>query len=563
MGLYLSLNLTPTVSQEQWERFWCDSLRMLQEMPLRLVRAALHESPHGAVHVWTRNLTGTDEHGEFWEIAGDADSLLYAEPVRLYRNLEVYRKQWKKCKSKKLADKEDPLFCTAKDYENAGDNPVPISDVDLFYSRTQGYPYHHAVSAVIILAEHRFPLHVFGWGDLRPKGCETVRQWLVSLFDGESILPPIALDAARLWNRIEGTCGDINVTIKRFEERFVGTRAQQIHRMLAESQIATMHKLAEELIRYNEITLGFEELSKAFLEATDDLELFLDLIVLRNTLAACKERTVIPLESVLKMLVGAFVTYSQWQGESLRTLRRWLDVEGGAVQTLNISLMKLSIPDFFEFYCSEKDLIEAFVHQEPAKQMIFEKVIQETLEKNAEKEEMIKDFVQKMNERAAAKEKADGYPYNESDSSFVRFMKSEVFLQSMLREDLSDENVAALARYFGSFTNHMRRDTVAKEQWANLNDPTGESQKRIFAGILKDNEGCLLEEAVYAIEQTEDIELLCFLIFIATHLFVPHFRKAGIKMFGEVFEKVRPALWHLLNKPKWWRTVQDHLLDAV
>ena len=574
MGLYLSLNLTPTITADQWDSFWSDSLRLLREFPLRLVRPSEHKTPYGSQKIWTDTLTATDKNGEYWEIGGDAESLLFCESVRLYRNIEYYQQQWDQRKPKEQLPNDDPLFCTYQDFAKAEedfDDHVSLSGVELFHCRTQGYPYHHAIAAVVSLAEHHFPLHALAWCDLRPVGCDAVRQWLSSLFD-EDILSPICLDASRLWNRIEGTCGEISTTMKRFVERFLGTRAQEIHRMLAESRETTMQYLAEELLYYNTITLGFRDLSKSFLAATDDLDLFLDLIDLRNSLVSSKiareyedERLVIPLEDVLKMLVRAFVTYSQWQGEEIRTLRRWVDMEGGIVQTINTTLLKMSLPDFFDFYCSENDLLEAFVRREPAKQEKFEQVLRATLEKNTESEEMIKDFVQSMQERAVAKEKDIDTFFDASDDPFVQFMKGEVFSQSELQDPLTEENVANIGRYFGYYANQMQQmvDKMEMENADFLSDSTGKRQRDTLLAIIHQNDVRLLEEAILEIERTNDAELLRLFTTLAPFLFAEQFRAATTIFFGEAFTRVRPALWHLLNKPIWWSTLREHMNDGV
>ena len=574
MGLYLSLNLTPTIAADQWDRFWCDSLQILREFPLRLVRPSEHKTPYGAQKIWTDILTATDKNGEYWEIVGDAESLLFCEPVRLYRSIEYYQKQWNRRKPKKRLPNDDPLFCISKDFTKAEeefDDHVRLSGVELFHSRTQGYPYHHAIVAVASLAEHYFPLHALAWCDLRPGGCDAVRQWLSSLFN-EDISSPICLDAARLWNRIEGACGDISTTMKRFEERFLGTRTQEIHRMLAESRETTMQHLAAELLYYNTITLGFVDLSKSFLAATDDLDLFLDLIDLRNSLVSGKkaqeyedERLPIPLEDVLKMLVGAFVTYSQWQGEEIRTLRRWVELEGGIVQTINATLLKMSLPDFFDFYCSENDLLETFVRREPAKQKKFKQVLRATLGKNAESEEMIKDFVQTAQERAESKAKDSEIFFDESEDNFVRFLKGEVVIQSELKEPLTEKNVANLGRYFGYYANQIQQmvSGMEMENGDFLNDSTGKRQRDTLLAILHQNDVRLLEEAMLAIERTDEAEMLKFFAILAPFLFAGQFHTAGPIIFGEAFTRVRPALWHLLNRPTWWITLREHLNDGV
>jgi len=566
MGLYLSLNLTPTMPADQWDRFWCDSLQILREFPLRLLRASKYKTSYGFQKIWTDKLTASDKHGDYWEIAGDAESLIFAEPVRLYRNIEYYQQKWRRLQLKKQPAKDDPLFCKPQDFaKTSGD--IPLSGIQVFHKKTQGYPYHYAIVAIATLAEHRFPLHSLAWGDLRPVGCNSVRQWLSSLYN-ENLMLPICLDAARLWNRIEGACGDISTTMKRFEERFIGTAAQRIHRMLAESRETTMQKLAEDLLHYETVTLGLMDLSKSFLEATDDLDLFLDLIELRNSLAASKkarkkDQSIIKREDILRMLVKGFVTYSQWQGEEIRTLRRWLDLEGGVVQTINATLLKMSTPDFFDYYCSEQYLLEAFVRREPAKLEKFNQVLRDTLEENLETEEVVKDFVRTMEERADAQTRRFEPVADDADNGFVRFIKEEASLQSELREPLTEENVAVVGRYFGYHVHQMQRIASGMENAKNLTDPTGNNQRGVLLAIMHQNDVRLLEDALLEIERTDDTELLKLFASLAPCLFTELFRLAAPIIFGEGFEMGRSALWHILNKPIWWQTFREHRNDGL
>jgi len=566
MGLYLSLNLTPTIAMDQWDRFWCDSLQVLQKFPLRLVRPSEYKTSYGFQKVWTDKLTATDENGEYWEFSGDAESLLFCEPVRLYRDIEYYRQKWSRISPENRTPNGDPLWCVAQDYTKV-DGVVQLFGVEFFHSQTQGYPYHHAIVTVASLAEHRFPMHALAWGDLRPCGCDNVRQWLSSLFN-ERILMPICHDADRLWNRIEGACGDIPTTVERFEERFLGTAAQRIHRMLAESRETTMQRLAEGILRFKTITLGLKKLSKAFLEATDDLDMFLDLIALRNSLALSKKeeennRSIINLEDILEMLAKGFVTYSQWQGEEIRTLRRWIESEGGIIHTINTTIMQMSIPDYFDFYCSEKDLLETFVRREPSKQEKFNQALNDALEANLKTVEMIKDFVQTMKEHAEAQARHSNTIDNGSENDFVRFMNDEVSTQSNLPEPLTEKNVALLGRYFGFHVHQMQEIISGMEDAEYMNDPTGNNQRNSLLGTIRRNDARILEDAMLEIERTDDVKLLKLFAVLSPCLFSDMFRMFASDMFGKEFETIYPALWHLFNKPIWWKTFQEHRNDGV
>ena len=96
-----------------------------------------------------------------------------------------------------------------------------------------------------------------------------------------------------------------------------------------------------------------------------------------------------------------------------------------------------------------------------------------------------------------------------------------------------------------------------------LNDPSGSNQRKTILGTIYQNDVRLLEEALLAIEQTDDVELLKLFAILSPFLFVEQFRMIAPLMFGEAFTRVRPALWHLLNNPTWWKTLRKHLNDGL
>jgi len=129
MGLYLLLNLTPTVTAEQWERFWCDSFEILRKFPLRLVRPSTRKTPYEIQKIWTNDLSATGTNGEYWEIAGDTESLMFGEPVRLYRDIEYYRKKWSRFGGKHFENTETTVYQKIKDVQNrpsVSKNNLPV-----------------------------------------------------------------------------------------------------------------------------------------------------------------------------------------------------------------------------------------------------------------------------------------------------------------------------------------------------------------------------------------------------------------------------------------------------
>jgi hypothetical protein len=137
-----------------------------------------------------------------------------------------------------------------------------------------------------------------------------------------------------------------------------------------------------------------------------------------------------------------------------------------------------------------------------------------------------------------------------------------------LLEPLTEKTVAACGRYSGFYVNEMQKlfskvDTANMEHADCLTDPTGIKQRGVILGILYQQDVRLLEEASLAIEQTNDGELLKLFANLAPFLFTGQFRMHASALFGEGFEKVRPMLWHILNKPIWWQTFREHRNDGL
>jgi hypothetical protein len=229
------------------------------------------------------------------------------------------------------------------------------------------------------------------------------------------------------------------------------------------------------------------------------------------------------------------------------------------------------IPDFYDYYCPENDLLEAFVRREPAKRDLFNRVLQESLDENLTAVDMITDFVRTMEEHVERKagsvaETEDFEPENDDpESQFIRFMKTEASVQANLELPLTDNNVALLGRYFGYYAGQMQKiasnmdDMECKDF---LNDSTGNNQRAALLGMIHQCEVRLLEEAILAIEQTNDVELLKLFTTIAPCLFNEGFRNVAPLIFGKAFDRAYPALWHLINKPTWWKIFSKHRNDG-
>ncbi|MDR1924032.1 MAG: hypothetical protein LBQ66_06630 [Planctomycetaceae bacterium] len=548
----LSLNLIPTVTQSQWERFWSDSLSMINKFPIKIVRLIDRKTPYGTIRVFSQQITGTDQYGEYLGIAGDLFSMTISDEVRIYRDIEYYKKRWHDKDDKHF----DPLFCTTEDEDNDAGS-VSLRGVEVFRVNTMGRPYHLAVEAVIMLGEYLFMQKCLGWEKMRPKECEQIHTWLSKIFNAE-IPIPTCLDASRLWNRIEGVCGDIDITTRRFKERFLGTKDQEIHRRLAESRERTMNELAGFLQYYNSPRhKAIIDITEAFLLATDDLDAYLDLIQLRNSLAtaANKERkndeqfTIFELEDVMKMLIINQATTTKWQCEELHEFKRWTSFEGDVHYSSNTSLIKSIVPRCFEFYCSPSELLETFCKHEPSKKEIFEKALEEGNQESKALTAPIEAFVRMLRQKAV-----DEYPHFKDqkdivvppDIQFEYFVQTEARIQSGMIEELKKDDVKNIAIETRELFPLLTQPTASVDFETIIKDKTGKKQLQTIVDLLKDYSTPISEETWEAIENSNDVTLL--------NLFIVLLQISGKKQY----EKLYATIIHCLNQPKTWNTFKKY-----
>jgi hypothetical protein len=560
MSIGLSLTMIPTaVTQSQWEAFWRNSLHLFDKFPVHLVRVVERDTNYGKIRLLSRNLIDSDARGEFFGFAGDAISLATGEEVRIYRDLEHYRKKWKPADD----SVRDPLYCTFSDYgsddeviNDSGYSPPDLVGVKVFHTSTLGFPYHIAVSSMIMLCEHLLEGQCVGWEQLRIRECMTIRPWICKLFDSDIPLP-VCLDTSRLWNRIEGVCGNIKLTTKRFKERFIGTKSQSIHRLLAESRESTMRELAEELLDIDNINRAEAvEISESFLEATDDLDMYLDLIDFRNSLATANnnnpENKNIPLfslESVLTMLIKHNVTVTKYQCEELYDFKRWMNMDGDAVFSSNTAMIKAFVPRIFEFYCSKSDLLDAFYRRDPENRDKLQEEAEKTFNVTEEQTKRISEVVRML------KNKADNF-FEENENNnmielpdeavndpylfFEYYVKSESHIQARTLTTFDNESVVNIGRKAGLFLSIANKFNFGIDAEELFNDKSGELQKTVIANTINDYAISILERTWNEIENLKDKELLDLLTIVLT-------------MYTKKdHEKIAANIIQLVNQPHYW-----------
>jgi hypothetical protein len=558
MIIELSLTMVPTgITQEQWDVFWKDSLRMLQEFPIPLVRLIEYQSDYGLLRILSNNIVDSDKNGEYYTISGDAVSFILGEDVKIYRNIEYYKQKWHNTDT----NLRDPFYCTTKDYSDIDQITPNLTGVNVFKSVTNGYPYHFAITGLIMLCEYLLAGRCVGWDQLRPKECVEIKRWL-SRFFNEDIPLPICVDASRLWNRIEGVCGDIKLTTKRFKERFIGTKPQEIHRLLAESREVTMRELAEDLLNFDHINIADSvDIAESFLEATNDLEMYLDLIEFRNSLANANNNDptnrkipIFTMESVLQMLIMHHVTTTKWQSEELEDFKRWINMDGNNTISTHISFIKALVPRKFEFYCSKSELLETFFNKEPANRDKLNEAAEEAFKKaelNLEKIcEMVRGIKAKADEVFPPGREGVVLPTKEEDV-FKFLVKTDAHVQARTFDPIINKDIINVAKQTSSIIPIINNFRFGFDPDDVLKDSSGNTQKNLIANLIIDYAFPILDDIWEKIVKSNDNTFLSFIAIIMT-----------AALTTKEYSRLLPIVIQLVNQTKFWNLFKESVISS-
>ena len=147
MGIWIRLTITPeAINADEWQAFYHEVHAVLASEPSGIV--ALRSEPAGRSGerrlVLSRDieLPGSKEQGRHLKIDGDLDSRRTGETFFL-----PYDKPG--AETSAAEDRPDLVWWCLEEEHTPG---VRVLD-----AKTQGRPYHHAVLALAMLAEARFP----------------------------------------------------------------------------------------------------------------------------------------------------------------------------------------------------------------------------------------------------------------------------------------------------------------------------------------------------------------------------------------------------------------------
>ena len=342
------------MSDSDWESAWQQTCKILRNYPVPLMALKWTETPHGKRVMYSRQAVVQESH---WRVEGDAVSRRTGETFMLQRHLEEY------------CDSTYPPSIFAN-IETAG-SFIQANGRTIFNSKTQGYPYHEAMLAVAMLLEHRFPNLCYIRGDFsRAQACR-VRAWLCELLD-EPVSLPCCLDAARLWNSLEGNGMEGEALVRAFRALFQSEGGAEERWLLAQSRDWGIKLIAEQLAHFESVSQwGVLDQMRAVVEAVGDIEVLLDIIAAANSQKEAEAVKGAPpisfaLTAVLKALVQHSVAMPKWQrgawAEFGKAMRGDLNIE----QTFGSLFLRMSgVNPAWNVSIAADDLLAAFVRREP------------------------------------------------------------------------------------------------------------------------------------------------------------------------------------------------------
>ncbi|SFR14134.1 hypothetical protein [Desulfoscipio geothermicus] len=258
MGITLGLDILPhLIEAEEWHQFYDKVFNLIKEFPLPVLRFGVEKKFTYDRLYLSRNPESHDQKGKFLAIVGDAQSGTRAEQFIIYRDISVYRKN-------NLMNNTNLHILLQKE-----------NKVRVFYEKTQSYPYHDLVLAIIILAENIFPGRAYAFGDLTARKLEPIMTWLEH-YRGKPLKKPVLLRTEKLWQILEQKYSGLKLA-ENVADKLVEGPAP-LYRFLKKTNLPLLRKFLKKVLKeYKPGTIGAMAECLHILDGTHDFELLVEL----------------------------------------------------------------------------------------------------------------------------------------------------------------------------------------------------------------------------------------------------------------------------------------------
>ena len=418
MGLYIhaTINLKG-ISDTDWEAAWLDSLDIFKRFPVPLSRHTIETKRGSKRHVYAQNLIlDKGKADECWYLEGDLLSMQTGETFVLKRHLAAYKEQYRTHHGcfKSAVFKTDEL-----------EYPSSSNGVELWDSKTQGYPFHLAILAVGIMLENRFPDNCYIHGDIEETQVEVMLDWLEAVYS-KPYQQPICFDADRLYEKLNAVYKNKKTLFERFTVLYQGERTDECKALMRfMGKEGAYNHYAKDLNYFNSLDQwGAQDIMRTILEVTEDVY---ELVAFVETAIAQrpKKSKAFDWGDVLKLLCKDYVFVNPVQRESMKRLTKKSDDMDNINDVFGRLFMKMSgLPHISPLYVPADELLEIFALRDPKngkkyKDILDEyekkltdmtKTVDETVQAIDEALEENTDFQEEIEEK---EEKIDGYAPHE------------------------------------------------------------------------------------------------------------------------------------------------------
>lgn len=234
MGIFIFLAISKSVTKEEWEKVYEETLELVKKIPLA---DSTVEMIHG---IRVRCLTRTKEKSERygwnndkvwtgWSTVGNYNDLTHAEEYSLSKNL-VADKSFD-------PDSGDPLCAiVAEQYEDElSPNAAKPSCYRLWGSKTQGESYHTLLLIVAALIETRLGEKAFTYGDVTRGQFQKAVDLATQYFPELGIRMPASCDAEAFSKRVTKLSFSEKMKFNIFDEYYLGKKDAEYGRHLREA----------------------------------------------------------------------------------------------------------------------------------------------------------------------------------------------------------------------------------------------------------------------------------------------------------------------------------------
>ncbi len=370
MGLNVHLYIQYSgICEEKWREVYDESLKLLYAFPTPLLRLDLEKNEEKKRYVLTKKIVKNEgQEIECWQITGDQISRKRAETFELFRN-EIERRKSNKNGLQGYKPGKHILWANKENLEYSDGNGV-----NLFGSKTQGYPYHMAVLAVALLIENRFPDNAYLNGDVDDWQIKQIIPWMENILQ-TPMQAPICVSGERLWKCLSKIFPHEKDVMVRFEAIFSGNNENRISipLSLANKQFINSY-LIEKLEEYESLSQRGAILQILnYFNTVGDLRKTIDWVCLPIGQRKFKLKDILQLFCDLFINIPfemrEFATFLQFPETGLKT------IEDRIFDTFKLML---GAPEQINVYLTKEQLLDIFSSYNPNETEKFRSIIEDT-----------------------------------------------------------------------------------------------------------------------------------------------------------------------------------------